>query len=108
MITLPLTSDPYRTFTTTLGLNRYRVTQRWNERAERWTLDLEDAESGTPLANAVPVVLGADLLQSFCPRLGRLLVIDSAGEPGFGTEAGVEDLGSRVQVVWLAPGEVPA
>lgn len=106
MITLPLTSDPYRTFTTTLGEARYRFTQRWNERAERWTLDIEDAETSEPLANAVPVVLGSDLLRSFCPRLGRLLVIDLAGEPGYSQEAGVKDLGARVQVVWLAPGEV--
>ncbi len=108
MITLPLTSDPYRTFTTVLGTARYRVTQRWNERAARWTLDLEDAETSIFLARAVPVVLGADLLRSFCPRVGRLLAIDLAAEVGYGTEAGVEDLGSRVQVVWLAPDEVPA
>lgn len=108
MITLPLTSDPYRTFTVVLGETRYRMTQRWNERSERWTLDIEDPETGTMLARAIPLVLGADLLRAFCPRIGRLMVVDLAAEPGYGTEAGVDDLGSRVQVIWLAPGEVPA
>lgn len=108
MITLPLTTDPFRTFTTTLGEVRYHITQRWNERAERWTLDFVDADTDEILASAIPVVLGSDLLRSFCPKIGRLLAIDMAAEAGAGTEAGVDDLGSRIQVIWLARGEVPA
>lgn len=107
MIALPLTSDPYRTFTTVLGEVRYRLTTRWNERAQRWTLDIADAETDGILASAIPIVLGADLLQSFCPRIGRLFAIDMAAELEHGTEAGVDDLGNRIQVVWLARDEVP-
>jgi hypothetical protein len=107
MITLPFTADPCRTFTIALNEVLYQFTTRWNERAARWTCDIEDVETGIFLARTIPLVLGADLLQSFCPRLGRLIVIDLAAEPGAGTEAGVDDLGSRVQVIWLAPGEVP-
>lgn len=107
MITLPLTSDPYRTFTTVLGEVRYRITTRWNERASVWTADFIDAETDVPLARSIPIVLGADLLKSFCPKIGRLFAIDMAAELEHGTEAGVDDLGNRIKVVWLAPDEVP-
>jgi len=106
VIQLALTSDPYRTFITTLGEARYRVTQQWNERAQTWTLDLEDGDAETVVARAMPLVLGADILRSYAPQVGTMLVIDTAAEPGAGTEAGPDDLGARVQVIWIAPGEV--
>lgn len=106
MIQLPLTSDPCRTFTTVFGESRYRITTRWNERSQVWTMDIADGDTDAPLAAGMPIVLGADLLRSFAPNLGRMLAIDMAAAPGYGTDAGPEDLGDRVRVVWLAPGEV--
>lgn len=106
MITLPLTADPCRTFTTAFGEARYRVTTTWNDRAAVWTMDLDDAGTGQSLVRGMPLVLGANLLRAFCPRLGSMYAVDTTAEPGFGADAGPDDLGARVQVVWLAPGEV--
>lgn len=107
MIRLPLTSDPSRTFTTPFGDHRYRLTTRWNERAEVWTLDLADGDTDAPLALSIPLVLGADLLAAFAPALGTMFMVDTAAEVGHGTDAGPEDLGERLQLIWLAPGETP-
>jgi hypothetical protein len=106
VVKLPLTSDPQRTFTTIVNDVRYTITTRWNERAEVWTMDLVDAASGITVASSMPLVLGSDLLKSFAPALGSLLVVDTNADPGMGTDAGVDDLGTRVQVLWFSPGEV--
>lgn len=105
MITLPLTSDACRTFTTVFGENRYRVTTTWNDRAGVFTLDLADADTDVPLVSGMPIVLGADLLRAFCPRLGSMFAVDVSAESGDGVDAGPDDLGTRVQVVWLTLGE---
>jgi len=105
VITLPLTADPCRTFVQTLGDLRARLTTRWNERAAVWLLDVADEDTDTALATGIPIVLGADLLLAACPRLGTMVAIDTAAEPGVGTDAGPDDLGARVQVVWVARGE---
>jgi hypothetical protein len=106
MIVLPLTSDPYRTFTTVVGDNRYQVTTRWNDRSGVWLMDIDDPNTGVSLAAGMPLVLGADLLAGFAPQLGSLIVVDTNAEPGMGTDAGPDDLGARVQVMWFNPGEV--
>lgn len=107
MIKLPLTSDPSRTFTTTVGLAHYRVTSRWNDRSGVFTLDIDDADTGDSIISGMPVVLGADLLLGFCPRLGSMQALDlSAASPGLGVDAGPDDLGTRIIVLWSEPGEV--
>lgn len=108
MIQLPLTSDPSRTFTTVFGDNRYRITSRWNDRASVWTLDLANGDTDAPIATSIPVVLGADLLRSFAPRLGSMIAVDMAAAAGYGTDAGEDDLGTRIVVIWYAPGETPS
>lgn len=107
MIRLPLTSDPCRTFTTVIGEARYRITTTWNDRSQVWTLDIADGDTDAPIASGIPVVLGADLLLSFAPELGRLIAVDMTSAPGYGTDASAEDLGDRIQLLWLEPGEVP-
>jgi hypothetical protein len=107
MIQLPLTSDPCRTFTTVFGDSRYRVTTQWNERSQVWTMDIANGDTDAPIVAGMPIVLGADLLQSFAPSLGTMLAIDMAAAAGNGTDAGPEEIGDRIQIVWLAPGEVP-
>jgi hypothetical protein len=106
MITLPLTADPNRTFTTVVNNTRYQVTTRWNDRAGVWLLDLDDPSTGLNLASGIPLVLGADLLAGFAPQLGSMLVVDTNADPGLGVDAGIDDLGTRVQVFWFNPGEV--
>ncbi len=106
MVKLPLTSDPHRTFTTVVNNARYQVTTRWNDRAGVWTMDIDDPTTGLGLVAGMPLVLGADLLRSFAPQLGSVIVVDTSADAGFGTDAGVDDLGTRVQVLWFSPGEV--
>jgi hypothetical protein len=105
VITLPLTSDPCRTFTTAFGESRYRVTSRFNERSQVFTLDIANGDTDEFLVQAMPVLLGCDMLVGFKPSLGRMFAIDTGAEAGAGTNAGPEDLGGRIQVAWLAPGE---
>lgn len=107
MITLPLTSDPSRTFTVPFNDSSYRVTTRFNERSGVWTLDIADGDTDTLLVSGMPVVLGADLLAAFCPRLGTMLAVDLEADLEHGTDAGPEDLGTRIKVIWLEPGEEP-
>jgi hypothetical protein len=106
MIQLPLTSDPSRTFTTVFGDTHYRLTTRWNERAQVWTLDIADGDTDEPLVGSMPIVLGSNILRSFRPDLGSMMVIDTAAAVDEGTDAGPDDLGSRIQLIWLALGEV--
>lgn len=106
MIQLPLTSDACRTFTMIFGVHRYRLTTVWNDRAQYFTLSIADGDTDEPIVNAIPLVLGADLLKTTCPRLGSMIVVDTSAEPGSGRDAGPDDLGSRVEVIWLEPGEV--
>ena len=106
MVKLPLTSDPFRSFTTIVNGTRYQVTTRWNDRAQVWVMDLDDPTTGSNLARGMPLVLGSDLLASFAPQLGSLLVVDTNADSGQGVDAGVDDLGARVQVLWFSPGEV--
>lgn len=106
MIQLPLTSDPCRTFTMVFGEDRYRLTTTWNDRGQYFTISIADGNTDEQLVNSIPLLLGADLLKTVCPRLGTMVVVDTAAEPGFGTEAGPDDLGDRIKVIWLAPGEV--
>lgn len=106
MVKLPLTSDANRTFTTIVNGVRYQITTKWNEVSEVWVMDIVDPTTGEFLVSNMPLVMGADLLKSFAPGLGTMIVVDSNAEPGTGTDARVDDLGTRVQVFWFNPGEV--
>ena len=106
MVKLPLTSEPNSVFTTVVNGARYEVTVRWNDRAGVWVMDIVDPTTGATLVSAMPIVLGADLLQSFAPELGTMLAIDTSADVGLGVDAGVDDLGTRVIVLWFDPGEV--
>jgi len=108
MVRLPLTSDPCRAFATTVGDARYVVTTKWNDRAGVWTMDIADGDTDELLVSGMPVVLGSDLLRSFCPRLGVMIAVDAETDPGEGSEAGAEDFGSRVEVVWMTREEAEA
>jgi len=107
MITVPLTADPSVTFTLEFNDSRYRITTKFNERSQVFTLDVAEADTDVDLITSMPVLLGANLLAAFCPRLGTMIAVDMAADVGFGTDTGPDDLGSRIQLVWLAPGETP-
>ena len=114
MITIPFTSDAWRSFSTVLNGVEYTFDQRFNELNQRWYFDLGLAATGEILVAGVPILIGCDLLEPYALGLGSMLAVDlrAAAENGPGgflpasVDAGAEDLGTRVVVVYLAPGEV--
>lgn len=110
---LPLTSDPNASFTTSLGGTSYEFATSFNERAQSWSFDLFTAKDGKLLLAGVPIVIGCDMLAPFGLGIGSLYAVDltaasakeEAGHRPQSVDAGPEDLGVRVMVLYLAPGE---
>ncbi len=57
---IPLVNVPQR-FTIDLAGVTYTLTSKWNDIAQCWYLDIEDADQN-PVAMGLPFVTGADLL----------------------------------------------
>lgn len=116
MLTIPFTSDTWRSFSTALGGTEYTFEQRYNERNGVWYFDLSRTATGEILAAGVPILIGCDLLAPYALGIGSMLAVDLAASPQEeaagtlpqSTDAGAEDLGTRVIVVYIAPGEVIA
>jgi hypothetical protein len=110
---IPFTSDPNATFTTTLNGVDYQFDTLYNERASVWTFDLSLAKTGVPLVTGVPILLGCDMLAPYGLGIGSLYAVDltaaaqreQVGYRSQPVDAGPEDLGVRVMVLYLAPGE---
>lgn len=108
MVVLPLVpSVPFQRFSTTLDGVPYVIDVKWNGRAGVWSLDLLD-EDEDPIRSGVRIVLGAVLgrrgIALTDPRMptGFLVAIDLSGE---GVDAGLDDLGDRVQVHYYSADE---
>ncbi len=99
IIQLPLTSDTSQTFTILLGAISYDMAVRWNDRSGTWVLDITDSASQTILVQGIPLVLGTDILSPYGLAMGYMVVVDQSGQ---GLDAGVDDLGSRVNVYWYS------
>lgn len=102
---IPVTADaPHFDLQVQLEGATFTLELRWNDRMGLWVLSVYDA-SGEVVSAGRPVVLGADLLgRSASSRRppGFLTAIDSAGG---GVEAGRSDLGTRVQLIYVASTE---
>lgn len=113
MVTVPFTSDTWRSFSTVLNEVEYTFTQRFNELNQRWYFDLGLEVTGETLVAGIPILIGCDLLEPYALGIGSMLAVDlqavaTDGPEGFlpnAVDAGAEDLGTRVVVVYLAPGE---
>lgn len=106
MTKIPVTSDPSNTFTMSLGGTQYRFTTKFNERSQVFTMDIADVETDTLLVSGMPLILGSDILATFCPRIGKIFLIDKEADVGYGRNPLPDDLGTRVEVVWLSNQEV--
>lgn len=99
-LVLPATSDaPHYDFSATLEGKLLTFELRWNERSGSWFLSLFDA-AGAVIFSGRRVVLGTNLLgRSSDERLppGQLLAFDTSGA---NLEAGRNDLGIRVQILY--------
>lgn len=80
----------------------------WNARAQRWILDVTD-QAGAEIASGLGLVIGRSLLARFGARPdmppGSLVAVDTSGA---GREAGRDDLGDRVRLVYADAAELAA
>lgn len=99
------TLDWYTAEVTLEGVS-YLFELAWNTRDSRWYLSLYDA-AGVALASSIPIVVDFPLLRRFRGAAfppGYLLALDTTDQ---GHEiAEQEDLGGRVQLVYLTEAEV--
>jgi hypothetical protein len=113
MVTVPFTSDAWRSFSTVLNDVEYTFSQRFNEVSGVWSFDLGLESTGETLAAGIPILIGCDLLEPYALGIGSMFAVDlqavaADGPEGFlpdAVDAGPEDLGERVVVVYIAPGE---
>lgn len=84
---------------------QYTFEVRWNDRDKSWYFNMLEAD-GTPIIHGVRIVLGMYLgrrsLHDFFQH-NVLIAIDTSNQ---GREAGLDDLGTRVQVVRFTDEEV--
>jgi hypothetical protein len=108
VIVLPTRRDlPHYTFEIDLDGKTFGFEFRWNTRDEAWRFSISDA-SGEVLLAGRKVVLGFPLIVRFRdPRLpaGDLSAIDTSGQD---KESGLEDLGSRVKLLYTPNADLPA
>lgn len=100
VLTLPFVpSIPFYQFSTTLDGVNYNFNVRWNTRDGAWYFDLSDDQENLIIAG-VKIVLGVALARrSTDPRMppGVFFAGDVTNS---GTDAGIDDLGARVQVYY--------
>lgn len=98
-------SNPFYEFTTTINGASYRFNVRWNGRDAAWYFDVYEIDD-TPIANGIKIVLGCYLGRHTNHTLFRDGVIVAVDVSNSGKDAGIDDLGSRVQVMRLTLDEV--
>lgn len=101
MATVSLPLDPtagpnYRVSTVLAGV-QYVLDVRWNGRAEAWFLDVLN-EEGDAIRRGIKIVLGTLLGGRAVAPDFPLGVFQAVDLTDSGTEAGLDDLGTRVQV----------
>lgn len=107
MQVVPFTSDNWSKFTTSLNGVSYQFVQHFNERNQVWYFDIALGSTGVTLVAGVPILIGCDLLAPYALGIGSMYAIDRAASGlSLAVDAGPEELGERVEVVFLAPGEV--
>lgn len=108
VLVMPTRTDlPHYSFSIELEGVTYGFEFRWNLRDSAWYFDISDS-SGTPLITGRKVALGAPLLRRFVlPGLppGELVAYDSSGK---GQEAGIDELGARVLLLYWESSEFAA
>lgn len=103
-------SNPNHEFTCQLDGAQYLLRARWNARDLSYYLDVSD-EAGDPIRVGIRIVLGA-LLGARCSDArfppGLLIAVDTSSPTGMGIDAGIDDLGARVQVWYYPLGDLSA
>jgi hypothetical protein len=60
---VPLTPNP-QTIAISLAGTTYKLTFKWNPRANYWVMDIATA-NGVPINSGIPLITGADLLAQY-------------------------------------------
>lgn len=106
---LPLVpSIPDYSFATTIEGASYTFGVRWNASAETWTMSVFD-EDGIEIVSALPILLGTHIGRHVSHALfkeGAFVARDLG--PGGNIDAGLDDLGSRVIVVYYTAADIVA
>lgn len=106
MLIIPFTSDPQHSFSMQLGsVGKFQFDVRYNDRSSSWTFDLTSEPDGELLLAGVPMLIGQGVLSPYGLGIGDIVFSDLSGA---GVDAGPDDLGDRVQAVWLNPEQVAA
>lgn len=107
-VTLATVTDgtPDYRFRSELDGVTYTLELHWNARLEAWFLDVGDVD-GNVLKHGIRVVVGWPLLfravdEDLPP--GDLMAIDTSGQDA---EAALNDLGGRVQLVYVEAADLP-
>lgn len=107
-VQLPFDSeDPFYRVGATLDDITYVFDVYWNGRDAAWYFDILDT-SEIPIRSGVKIALGTPLnLRSSDPRrpTGLLTAVDLSGA---GKDAGIDDLGARVVVMYFTLAEIEA
>lgn len=98
------TTPNYRVGTTLNGTNVV-LDVRWNGRDEAWYMDIL-TEEGDPIRLGVKLVLGAVIAGRVTSALFPRGYIMAADLTGKGQDAGLDEMGDRVQVLFFSPEEV--
>lgn len=119
-VVVPFTStDRAYEFTCQLNGVTYRFDVRWNERGGFWAFDLYLDSTDELLVAGLPILLGGDILAAHRRLgIGGLVAVDMSAtqqnaSPNEETtsvlvseDAGADDLGTRVVVLYLTPDEL--
>lgn len=101
VVELPITpSVPNQRFGTTIENRSYIFDVRWNARERYWYMDVREIDE-TPIALGLKLVLGAFLGRAAehpLFREGAMIAVDLTST---GTEALLDDLGTRVVVKYI-------
>jgi hypothetical protein len=110
LLAVPPSGVPYLTQRTLLSGVDFELTWAWNSRTDTWALNIAalgdgEQENPTPVLTGAKVFIGFDLLRR-CrhPKrpLGSLWAYSADGSY---LHPGQNDLGTRVNIVYLEPGE---
>jgi hypothetical protein len=93
-------SEPEQAFSTNLEGTQYAFTFRWNGTDRAWYMSVLTADTDEPIRANMRVVLGSILRGSVDARFppGVFFAYDTSRT---GVDAGLDDLGTRVEVLYI-------
>lgn len=102
ILELPVSIDPAVQFVTQLGDQKIGFDLKWNDRSERFELDLYYDTTQEYFLRGLNLVLGCDLLEPYNFGLGHLVLVDTSNRH---TEANLENFGTVVKLMWVSEDE---